>query len=56
MNAKKLINDWLRENQHLEISVAELQKYKTIKTFTRSYLRELKNPIVKSTTGNYSKP
>lgn len=34
----------------------ELKRLKSIKSFTRSYLRELKNPIVKSTTGDYSKP
>lgn len=40
----------------MEITVNEMKKYKAIRTFTRSSLRDLKNPIMKSSTGEYSKP
>lgn len=56
VSVKKSIDDWLRKVQQLEISVSELKKYKSIKTFTRSSLRDLKNPITKSSTGELSKP
>jgi t-SNARE complex subunit (syntaxin) len=56
VNAKKQIDDWLRKTQQLEISVTELKKYKAIRSFTRNYLRDLKNPIEKSSTGETSKP
>jgi hypothetical protein len=39
------------------VDFAELKKYKAIKAFTRSYLRELKNPVKKSSApGDYGKP
>lgn len=56
VNVKKSIDDWLRKVNTMEISVNELKKYKSIRGFSRSYLRDLKNPIVKSSTGDYSKP
>lgn len=40
----------------MEITVSELKKYKAIRTFTRSSLRDLKNPILKSSTGEFNKP
>lgn len=44
------MDDWLRKVNHQDISVSELKSYKSIKGFTRSYLRELKNPINKSSS------
>ena len=46
------MDDWLRKTNSVEISVNELKRVKGVKTFTRSYLRELKNPILKTTTGD----
>jgi hypothetical protein len=48
INAKKQIDDWLRHVKQLDISVNELKKYKQVRSFTRSTLRELKNPIIKT--------
>ncbi len=56
VNVKKQMDDWLRKTVSLEISVNEIKKYKAIMAFTRSYLRDLKNPIKKSSTGETSKP
>jgi hypothetical protein len=50
------MDDWLRKVHHLDIGVPELKRYKSIKAFTRSYLRDLKNPVLKSSTGEFSKP
>jgi hypothetical protein len=47
ISVKKHLDDWLRHVKALDVSVAELKKYKEIKTFTRSYLRELKYPKTK---------
>jgi hypothetical protein len=46
------MDDWLRKVSHQDISVAELKNYKQIKSFTRSYLRELKNPLDKGLHGD----
>lgn len=56
MNVKKQIDDWLRKVYILDVSVSDLKKYKSLKGFSRSYLRELKNPVTKLTTGDFSKP
>eukprot|EP00347_Sterkiella_histriomuscorum_P005755 403355392 len=50
------MDDWLRKVQHQEITVADLKAYKSIKGFTRSYLRDLKNPVNKSSTGDTQTP
>lgn len=50
------MDDWLRKTVLYEVNVNELKKYRAIKSFTRSFLRDLKNPITKSSTGETSKP
>ena len=50
------MDDWLRKTTQFDINVNELKKYKQLKSFTRNFLRDLKNPILKSTTGESSKP
>lgn len=47
VHAKKQMDDWLRKVAHSDVSVPHLKAYKSIKTFTRSYLRELKSPANK---------
>lgn len=44
VGAKKSIDDWLRKVTQQEISVEELRKLKSLKSFTRSTMRELKCP------------
>ena len=38
VSVKKQMDDWLRKTVTYDINVAELKKYKSIKTFTRFYL------------------
>jgi len=53
INAKKQIDDWLRNVKQLDISFSELTKYKQTKMFTRSYLRQLKAEYsISETNGN----
>jgi hypothetical protein len=46
------MDEWLRVTKQHDINVVELKKYKSIKCFTRQYLRDLKYPIHKASTGN----
>lgn len=44
MSIQKTIDDWLRKVVKQEISVSELSKLRNRKSFTRSTLRDIKNP------------
>lgn len=48
VSVKKYIDDWLRQVKVQEISVNELKNYKFLRSFTREFLRELKQPSVSS--------